>query len=306
MVDEEEDPLHAVLDVGSNTIRLLVASSSPEGDFAVVRDENRFVRLGAGVEAGGELRLERRNAAVRAIDELAAMARESGATDLRAVATSAVRDARNGHQFAQDVLRETGVTIDILSGAEEARLTFLGSTAGLDISRGAIIADIGGGSSEIIGSGPDGVHWARSFQLGSGRMTDQFIRGDPPSGSERHAVEECAGTFVRQLPKPTAPLAVFTGGTATNVAILASGAHEVVTPISLGAIKDVERLAYELTTSVMTDRHGMRPERATVFPAGATILRVIAEWSAASEFVITRHGIREGVIVDALKGNRPG
>jgi len=287
----------AVLDVGSNTIRLLVAVL--EGDtIHRVADESRFVRLGAGLDRTGHLAPDRRQAAIEAIRELANSARGHGATELRAVATSAVREAQDGLDFAQDVERQTGIRLGVLSGDEEARYTFLGATLRVEYDHGALVADIGGGSTELIEADSERhIVWSQSLPLGSGRLTDRFVHSDPPSAADREAMERSISELVAPLPVPHASLLVMTGGTASTVAALATGGPtDGTTVLSRSDISRIEGIAYSVPEQTLIDQFRVQPERAPVLPAGATLLRRITEYAQADHLLVTRYGIREGVL----------
>lgn len=263
-------------------------------------DESRFIRLGSGVDSSGSLNSERMAAAVSAIRELDEKSRELGAGNPLAVATSAVRDAGNGEAFATEVRRKTGVELEIISGEREAYLTFLGATMGIDIGTGVLICDIGGGSSELISADGEGIRWERSLRAGSGRMTERFVNADPPTHEERSQIADCVQTLLNELPDVSPTRTVFTGGTASHVAWL-SGDSGAEVALTLEKLLDVESVVYGSTAPEIARRFNIRPERAQVLPAGVTVLRVIARWSGAGQVHITRHGIREGVILDAVQ-----
>lgn len=288
----------AALDVGSNTIRLLVARPHNHS-LQTVLDDSRFVRLGAAVDSSGNLDPKRQIDAMAAIRDLTQRAREVGADPIAGVATSAVRDARNGENFVRQVRAETGVQVRIISGDQEARLTYLGATLGIDLDGGAIISDIGGGSSEVIYADEDGIRRAHSIQIGSGRLTERFVHHDPPTADERGLIVEEVEKRLEELPCVSPRLAVFTGGTASHVARLA-GCSGTTASIEQEKIAEVERLIYDVPSREVAERYQIRLERAEVLPAGVTIMRTIATWTGADGLCITRNGIREGVIVDSL------
>lgn len=288
----------AVLDVGSNTIRLLVARPQ-DGEIHPLLDDSEFVRLGRGVDQTGLLDPERMNAALRAISRLSAEARSAGATEIVAVATSAVRDARNGEAFARRVQDETGVELQIISGNRESELTYLGATCGLPVQGGAIICDLGGGSAELIAADASGMQWERSVQLGSGRLTERFIQHDPPQRDELDAVAACVDEVLRGLPPARVETAVFTGGTATHLAFLA---RIEGSPVSLGLdmVRQVVETLLTHTADEIVQEYNVRPERAQVLPAGLRAVLAIAEYYNVGPITITRSGIREGALIDLL------
>ena len=291
----------AVLDVGSNTIRLLVARVSPE-TFEPIEDASEFVRLGKGVDASGNLREDRIVAAIEAIRALVARARALGAEEVMAIATSAVRDAGNRDEFVQRVRDTTGVEIRILSGDEEARLTYLGAILGNPVTDGTVICDLGGGSAELIFATPRGMEWARSLQLGSGRLTEQFVQHDPPEGAELEQVREYVRRLLRELPQVEATKSVLTGGTASHIGYLLGKGGD---PIDLdpGDLEIVLTLTSTKSADRLVEEYGVRRERAEVLPAGVAAAAAVVEYYQTPRISITQRGIREGALVDSLQGS---
>lgn len=291
------------LDVGSNTIRLLVAAYE-DGALIPIRDDSEFVRLGLGVDKSGELNPGRERVAIHAIGRLATTARELGVERLLAIATSAVRDARNGQAFVQRVREETGVEVRIISGEEEATLTFLGASQGIPLAGGALIVDLGGGSAEIITASEEGMRWARSMPLGSGRLTEQFMHRDPPSADEVGQLRRHVDTLLEGLPSTEVRRAILTGGTATQIGPLTGDPSHRTTPLHLRP-EDVDRALHVLCTHSAEEivrEYGVRTERAAVLPAGIAALSEIIHFYRIAEVLVTNHGIREGVIEAGQRG----
>lgn len=294
----QADNAVAALDIGSNTIRLLVAS--PEGcELRPLLDLSAFVRLGSGVDRTGVLDPVRQERALKAVLELTEEARKLGVSGIRAVATSAVRDARNGPEFVQRLRREAGVEVEIVSGEEEARLTFLGATLGVPLDDGLLVFDIGGGSGEIIAAHDGEMAWAKELPLGSGRLTERFVEHDPPETAELQAVGDYVRVLLEKLPAAHPKKLVGTGGTAKHIPLLLGleGWPIEITAIQLGEASEI------LTTSRHVDvaeRFGIEPERAPVLPAGVQTIRTICEIYGIGKLMITLNGIRQGMIVDQL------
>jgi exopolyphosphatase / guanosine-5'-triphosphate,3'-diphosphate pyrophosphatase len=287
----------AVLDVGSNTIRLLVGRVE-DGTVDRLLDSSEFVRLGKDVDASGELRQDRMDAAVGVIAGMAEQARDQGAGEITAIATSAVRDARNGQDFVRRVQDETGVSIEIIAGDREAALTFRGATIGVDLEGGVVVCDLGGGSAELIAADEGGVRWATSKPLGSGRLSERFVRHDPPRRDELDAVRRHVTEVLSSLPDVQARCAVYTGGTATHLGMLAGkrGHLQALDP------RDFDRVLHLLcstTASDLSERYQIRPERAAVLPAGIAALDAIARFYAVERILISLSGIREGALLEA-------
>jgi exopolyphosphatase / guanosine-5'-triphosphate,3'-diphosphate pyrophosphatase len=293
----------AALDIGSNTIRLLVAQVS--GDNLIPNeDTSEFVRLGKGVDASGELREDRIVAAIEAIKHLSARATELGADGVTAIATSAVRDASNREDFVYRIRDATGIRVRILSGDEEARLTYLGATLGSPIENGAVICDLGGGSAELIFATSSGMQWARSLQIGSGRLTEQFMHHDPPTNDELDALRRQVRVLLRNLPPADATSSILTGGTASHIAYLLEKGGDR-TQVNRAELDRVVTLVGSESADQLVNGRGVRRERAEVLPAGVTAAVAIVEYYDTPNVIITRRGIREGVIVDSVHQPTP-
>ena len=288
----------AVIDIGSNTVRLLVALAV-DGKLLTLTDQSRFVRLGRGVDASGNLSPDRQQAALVAVRELAAVAQGYGARSMVAIATSAVRDAANGPEFVSNLRREAGIAARILTGEEEARLTFLGASAGIEIRQVALVCDLGGGSTELVAAREQEVLWGRSLQLGSGRLTELFVHSDPPAEKERRAIRRHVLEALRQLPRVRPEILILTGGTATHAALL-SGLESGAGELRADALQQVEERLYTTPSSTVATEAGFGHERAQVLPAGVTALCTMQNHFQPSSSVVTRRGLREGAILDEL------
>ncbi len=295
----------AVLDVGSNTVRLLVARVF-DGEVHPLADRSAFVRLGQGVDASGRLDRDRMVTAIGAIRDFAREARTLGAATVIAIATSAVRDAENGQEFSRRVREETGVDLEIISGDREAELTFLGATIGIDLTHGAVICDLGGGSAELIAATADGIRWRQSVKLGSGRLTERFVHHDPPPPSEIESVQAFVVETLRSLPRiegesATGIVTVFTGGTASHMARML-GSQEALTHTNSAEFDRVLAIVSADTAATIAQRYTFQLERTEVLPAGTAALAAIGRFYRSSDIIITRHGIREGALLAAGQG----
>lgn len=290
---------YAAIDVGSNTVRLLVGHVE-KGKVEQLYDDSRFVRLGLGVDRARRLQPEREEAALRAIEELASYARSMKADPVLIFATSAVRDAENGPEFAGRVREATGLELDIISGEQEAELTYLGATMGVDSAGDMIVCDLGGGSAELIYASGGDIVWATSKPLGSGRLTERFVHHDPPTQEEEGQVQ----TYVREVLESLrsgggrVDAAVFTGGTATHLGVIATGTRSSVDITFEDLKRAVDKLNSEPSTAIVA-RFNFDPERARVLPAGGRALQTVAEFYGVQRIRISRSGIREGAILRA-------
>jgi exopolyphosphatase/guanosine-5'-triphosphate,3'-diphosphate pyrophosphatase len=313
----------ATIDIGTNTVLLLVAEARDDGELVAVEEHATITRLGEGVDRTRELRKEAIERTTTCLDAYASVVHRLGATRIAVVATSAMRDARGGDVIAAYVRDRFGVDLRIIGGDEEARLTFEGSLTGLPRPRGAVtVFDIGGGSTEVVvgsleageGDARGGsfaslrmtaeVSYAHSFDVGSVRMTERHITSDPPSRAELDAIRrELATTFasVPPLPEGNAPVGI--AGTVTTLAAVSmklatydsSRVHGYVL-----AREELRRVVDELASLPLATRRtvpGLEPKRADVIVAGGLVaLALLDRWNAET-VVISDRGVRWGLAV---------
>lgn len=294
----------AAIDCGTNSIRLLVADLTANTLVDVVR-EMAIVRLGQGVDETGRLAPEAIERTRVALAGYASQIRELGAERVRMVATSASRDASNADDFRAMVVGTLGTAPEVISGDEEARLSFDGAVRGLaDGEPPYLVVDIGGGSTEFV-VGTDRVDAARSVDIGCVRLTERHLHGDPPTAAEIAATEKdvvAAVALAREtVPVENARTLVGLAGSVTTVAALALGLEAYdparihharisrdqvaeVTDRLLGQTRE-ERAAYPV----------MHPGRVDVIGAGALVLRVLMDEVGASSVVVSEHDILDGI-----------
>jgi len=296
----------AAIDCGTNTIKLLIATVTADGLNEDVR-EARMVRLGQGVDRTGVFAEEALQRAFGAIDEYATLIRENGVEKVRFVATSATRDAANTATFIDGVRARLGVTPEVVTGAEEAALSFGGAVRNL---RGTpeppvLVIDIGGGSTELIlGAGPTlSVGEADSMDIGSVRLHERHLRSDPPTREEIEACVRDIDAHLDDCPvdPATANTAVAVGGTMIQLAmgLLELAAydrtatdHAEVTP------DDVYRLVDRLLAMTVDERLAlpwMHPGRADVIAAGGVILSRILKRSRVESLLVSESDILDGI-----------
>ncbi|WCN84525.1 Ppx/GppA phosphatase family protein [Micromonospora sp. LH3U1] len=303
----------AAIDCGTNSIRLLVADLPEEsaGSQAPLVDLTRrmeIVRLGQGVDRTGRLAPEAIERTRVALASYAADIEKLGAERVRMCATSASRDAANAADFTEMVQRTLGVAPEVVTGDEEARLSFTGAVRGLpaDAKEPFLVVDIGGGSTEfVVGDRADGVRAAISVDIGCVRMTERHLPGDPPTPEQVAAAQaDIAAAVDRALavvPGREAATLVGLAGSVTTVVAIAQGLREY----------DPERIhharvSYEAVAQVTGDLLGqtreqrlatpvMHPGRADVIGAGALVLRVIMERAGMPSVVASEHDILDGI-----------
>jgi exopolyphosphatase / guanosine-5'-triphosphate,3'-diphosphate pyrophosphatase len=302
----------AAIDCGTNSIRLLVADG-PDS-LRDVHREQRVVRLGQGVDATGVLAPDALQRTREAIVDYAAVIRRTGAERVRMVATSATRDARNRDDFFGMVRDTLGVDAEVISGDEEAALSFVGAVGDLDPDDGPfVVADVGGGSTELVvgtlSGGRPVVRAARSVDIGSVRITERCLPGDPPAADDVARAREVAtgildGAFAA-VPVSGVRTWVGVAGTITTLSAVAQRLPEydpAAVHLSRLSRDDLHRVAEELLGMTRAERRGfggIHPGRIDVIGGGALIVDVLAgelaERAGVTELVVSEHDILDGI-----------
>jgi exopolyphosphatase/guanosine-5'-triphosphate,3'-diphosphate pyrophosphatase len=306
-----EAPTLAAIDIGTNSIHLVVARAVAADRFEVLARQKDMVRLGSG---GGEMKRLEPDAidrAVAALDRQRAIAEAQGAT-VRAVATSAVREAENRHVFLRRALVEAGVRVEVISGFEEARLIHLGVLQAVPVyDRRVLVIDIGGGSTEVVLGEKEDAIVARSLKLGAIRLTDRFFADDDISGKAvtrcRRHIQGVVAPMQREIDR--FDVAVASSGTAQSVAAMALAARGedpvqslnqvVITEDELDGVVD----ALLAAPNVRERRRipGLDEKRADIIVAGALVLQEVLAAFGADEVMISESALREGVLADTYR-----
>jgi exopolyphosphatase/guanosine-5'-triphosphate,3'-diphosphate pyrophosphatase len=297
----------AAVDCGTNTVKLLVADLDPAtGEEHELVREMRMVRLGQDVDRTGRLADEALARTFAAIDEYAGIVARHGAERIRFCATSAARDAENAADFAAGVTARLGVTPEVLSGPEEAELSYAGATRGLtdDVEEPVLVVDIGGGSTELIlGKGHGHVLAARSLDIGSVRMTERHLVSDPPTSAEVAAAHAAVAEAVAGSGVPLAEARTVVGvaGTVTTVAAGVLGLDRYDRAAIDGArlaVPEVHAMTERLLGMTVAERRALpylHPGRADVIGAGAVILDEVLRTSGASVLRVSEADILDGI-----------
>jgi exopolyphosphatase / guanosine-5'-triphosphate,3'-diphosphate pyrophosphatase len=323
-VAEQVEPIHAeerpgraaVIDQGTNSIRMLVVEPSPDGrgDPTELARDMVITRLGQGVDRTGRIDPE---ALRRTIDVLARYSRRARALHaerIRVAATSAVRDAENRHEFAEAVLELAGSELEVISGEREAGLSFLGGTHGLDPLLAPppfLVLDIGGGSTElVVGAEPGRAEHAISTRMGSVRLTERFVRHDPPNPEEMaqltHAVEDVLDDAEAGVPIRDARTLVGVAGTATTLQAIALGLDrydpEAIhrTWLHVGAAERILADLVRMTTQERAVLPVMAPGRGDVIVAGAVILTSVMRRFGFDRVLVSETDILDGLSYELL------
>jgi len=298
----------AAVDVGTNSVLLLVAERGRDGVLRPVREEADITRLGRGVDRTGALSSEGMQATLDVLARFAALARQDGARALVVTATSAARDARNGSEFLDRARERTGAKVEILTGDEEARLSYLavaqdfGTEAG---ESGLLAIDVGGGSTEFVHGRGRQVLFRKSLDIGSVRLTERCVRSDPPTAAEQDEIRQVVRGALSVLPAfPGEARVVGIAGTVTSLFAIdhaiepydAARVHGGWLPV-----EEVARVRARLCAVPVAERRilpGMQPKRADVLPAGALLFETALGHLGASGARVSDRGLRWGVLLD--------
>ncbi|MFJ4285854.1 exopolyphosphatase [Paenarthrobacter nicotinovorans] len=306
----------AAIDCGTNSIRLLIADASANGapgPLADVVREMRVVRLGQGVDATGELAPEALERTFAAARDYAELINEHGAERVRFAATSATRDARNRDVFVDSIRDLLGVEPEVISGDEEAALSFAGASSALPAmgEKTVLVVDLGGGSTEFVLGDSAGVIAARSVDIGCVRLTERHLRNDPPTAAQIAAaeadVDAALDLAAETVPLDRATAVVGVAGSITTITAHALGLSEYQperihgASLDLATISDACTSLLEMTRAERAALPYMHPGRVDVIGAGALVWRRIlarlAEVSNGSirTAVSSEHDILDGI-----------
>lgn len=299
-------PRFATIDVGTNSVLLLVAERGPTGHFSAVEERAEITRLGRGVDHTRRLAPEAIAATLEVVETFARSARELAAEEIVITATSAARDAVNGADFLAEAKRRTGLSIEIISGEEEARLSFASAFADFGGERPLAVVDIGGGSTEVILGDLHGhIIFRRSFDIGSVRLTERHVKGDPPSPAELEAVARAVGHELGALPRPPAGARLIgIAGTVTTLLSVARRMEPYDASLVQGATltrAEVTRVIEELSRVPLAARRtlpGLQPKRADVIIAGGLVLGGVLDALGLGEVTVSDRGLRWGLLAD--------
>jgi exopolyphosphatase/guanosine-5'-triphosphate,3'-diphosphate pyrophosphatase len=307
----------AFMDVGTNTLLLLVVEADESGAFVVLDDRAAITRLGQGVDRTRLLGAAGQERSLQTIREYLARCGELGVEEVAAVGTSAFRDAGNSDEFQSRLRRELGLTLRILSGAEEAFYSFLAVKEGLGAGvADFLVVDVGGGSTEVIqAAGGELARWA-SLDIGSVRLTERILRSDPAREDE---YAEAVAAIDREIERLGArwgnaarPERMFgIAGTFTTLAAVERGlreySHGEVHGARLSRLEVARQVRLYKSLSVAERKKipGLEPQRADVILAGAALVERLMALFSVEESVVSDQGIRYGLLFERLSRSRP-
>ncbi len=307
----------AAIDIGTNSIHMIIVRVRPDLSFEIIDREKEMVRLGAGGLGGKALAQGAMDAAFQVLSKFRRLAESHRVDRIEAVATSAVREARNGGEFLSAIAEQTGIRARVISGTEEARLIHLAAAYGVGLSASAVgvVVDIGGGSVEITrGSGPK-MAVGRSFKLGVIRLTERFVKSDPISERDERKmvryIDTELKTYLTGLIDAGFDRVVGTSGSILSVGTIAATEEDGDVPGSIRnrriAAKQVRRVRERLTTVNLRKRllvPGLEPKRADIAVAGSILIDVILRRLGANELTLCDMSLREGLILDYIARHR--
>ena len=301
--------LLAGIDIGTLTCRLLIGRVSEDGRLTEVHSDRRILRLGEGVDRDHLLRPAAIARVVETLRDWRTVINSHHVDAQIAVATSAVRNARNREEFLGRVMQEVGFEVEVISGGEEARRTLLGIRSGLPAGVTTILGlDIGGGSTEFILDRPGHAPVMHSIEIGVVRLTERLLTQDPPAPDQIRAARELIMKETEQIKPVLGTLAGTTlVGTAGSITTLAAMAQKLSTyeplrihnyRLSLDTIRALEREILGRTKAQRREMPGLETGREEVIVAGVLILRGVMETLGFTEGLVSDLGLREGILLD--------
>ena len=305
----------AAIDIGTNSIHMIVVQVRPDLSFEVIDREKEMVRLGAGGLDGRSLTPTAMTAALQTLAKFRRLADSHKVDKIVAAATSAIREADNGGDFIADVDRKTQIRIRVISGTEEARLIHMAAVYGVHMAGSpAVVVDIGGGSIEVTLGTASHITHARSFKLGVIRLTERFVRTDPLSErDERRLVKHInreIGGFLATLADKRFDRVIGTSGTILSLGALALSEDGIVRDEALRnrrvSAKAIRRLRRRLSGADLEARlhmDGLDPRRADIAVAGSILLDSVLRRLGADDLTLCDLALREGLVLDYIHRN---
>jgi exopolyphosphatase/guanosine-5'-triphosphate,3'-diphosphate pyrophosphatase len=289
----------AAIDVGSNSIHLLVAALAPPQTLVrrgLTTLDDRSVLLGLGeiVDREGHIPEEQRGQIMTGIAEYLLLARTAGAEHVTLIGTEPFRRAADGDEVAAEVSVVTGLPLRVISERTEALLTFVGVTGGVAPPEPLVVVDIGGGSTEMSIYRPGEPLTTVPLAIGSARLTRGTVEHDPPTKAELDRLDEAARAAAADLPAmrwpaKERPRAIFVGGTATNLARLGV--------LTRAGLAEDRRTLSRMTSAQIVEHFGVRPQRAVQLAAGAAIVDALLDRAGLDEALVSESSLRDGAII---------
>ena len=303
----------AGIDIGTNTLRLLIAEFSGDGIYRKVDSGRYITRLGEGLSGTGRLKDEAMERALRVLKGFADKCSENDVDGIYAVATSAVREAVNGRDFIQEVKNKTGIDVNIISGDEEARITMLGVYPGLEITcKDVLMMDIGGGSTEFMLVSKGEIIFTVSTDIGVVRFTEQYIKSDPPVEQELELLGRVIEDRLKKVASRKGDIAsgvefIGTAGTVTTLAAIDQMMRiydsEKINGyrIKRDGVMKILKMIRSMTNKERKELPGVEEGREDIILAGAMVVYKVMELFGFDEMTVSDAGLREGLVTDLYK-----
>ncbi|GCE25554.1 hypothetical protein KDA_10380 [Dictyobacter alpinus] len=300
-MQERTATICAAIDIGSNTLRVVIARCSPS-EFQILDADEALVRIGESVNATGAISTEKQEHALSVLKNFQSLAEKHSADAVLAIATEAIRKATNRDAFLQTIKEQTGIDVHCIGGDVEATLTFYGAT--YEISKQAepperiAVMDMGGGSTELVFAQNLDISWHTSLPIGSGWLHDRYL-SDPPSEADAMTARAFLRTYLGGLNiKSFPPFLLATGGSANSLLLLSQRAFRLDPQRATLTYDDLLRcqgLLWALSAEEIAERYQLDVKRARIISAGALILSAVLETFKLKELQISTLGIREGL-----------
>ncbi|MCA9643588.1 MAG: Ppx/GppA family phosphatase [Polyangiaceae bacterium] len=297
----------AAIDIGTNSVLLAIAERA-ENRLVPLLERATITRLGQGVDKTRTLAPEAVERNLACLADYADLLRDFGSPRLRVVGTSAMRDAAGGEDFRERAAQLLGVTPEVISGDEEAQLTYRGALSGLPVNEEPVVVfDIGGGSTEIIQATAGKMHAAVSLNIGSVRLTERHLPTDPPTQEELASLQADIASELAKVPPPI-PQAHLIGVAGTLTTLCA--VHQRLTSydstrvhgaeLSLEQVQELCSSLAALPVAARRELPGLEPKRADVIAAGAQIALGVLTWAGAQHLTVSDRGVRWGILEQLL------
>ncbi|MGH7253626.1 MAG: Ppx/GppA phosphatase family protein, partial [Nitrospiraceae bacterium] len=306
----------AVLDIGTNSIHLVLAEVEPDFSYKILDRFKDMTRLGDGAFKNRRLSDAAMARGLEVIRTLATLASNKGYERIEAVATSAVREARNGGEFLEEVARQTGLTVRVVTGQEEARLIYLGVRHSMDLSdRPALVVDVGGGSVELIAGNRETMVQGQSLKLGAIRLKDLYLEQDPPTKPMLRdmgkAIDAQLQSALKHFKTKQFDRLVGTSGMIGNLAeiiYLRRTGRPIpqlnLATVTLKEVAAVERLLIDTRPKARLAIPGLDPKRVDTLLPATTVVRSLMDHLDQDQMTISDKAIRDGLIYDFIERNR--
>jgi len=296
----------AAIDIGSNSIRLLVAAASADGTYRILDDEKRTTRLAQGLAQTGRLQDEAIRQSIEALRHMKSIAAGYGVERLEIIATSAVREADNRDQFLRLAAERVGVNVEVITPAEEGELSFASASRRFDLkSMNAAVVDLGGGSAELIFAARGQIEAIHSFPIGAVRLTDALVRADPPAAADLARLDKRVTKALAAVGEPDFVPHVMIGAGGTFLALANISMRQRGKVFSTVAGYELDRsevrhiFEYVRTLPLRARRNvpGLHADRADIIVAGLAVIEGLMKWLRVNRLLINDQGVRDGLLL---------